>query len=81
MVEKGHEEGGEEGEVQTRRGLLVRLLRYKFGKIPTAMVKRIKAAKRIDVLDQWFDQALVAWKLKDLIYPSQTMDSGYEMGR
>src|ERR1700722_18810361 len=51
------DKGREEGEVRNQRRMLVRLLRNKFGKIPAAVVKRIEATERMDLLDTWFDLA------------------------
>ena len=62
------EEGREQGDVRTQRRMLVRLLRNRFGKIPAAVVKRIEATERIDLLDAWFDQALAADKLADVSF-------------
>ena len=72
LIEKGHakglQKGREEGEVRNQRRMLLRLLRNKFGKIPVALVKRIEAAERIDLLDAWFDQVSAAKKLEDLSF-------------
>jgi predicted transposase YdaD len=66
LKEEGREEGREEGVVRTQRRMLLSLLRNRFGKIPAAMVKRIEATERIELLDAWFDQALAAKKLEDV---------------
>ena len=66
--QEGLEEGLEKGEVRNQRRMLLRLLQNKFGKIPAAMVKRIEAMERIDLLDAWFDQVSAAKKLEDLSF-------------
>jgi hypothetical protein len=66
LIDQGREKGREEGEVRTQRRMLVRLLRNKFRKIPAAMLKRIDATERIDLLDAWFDQASAAKRLEDV---------------
>jgi hypothetical protein len=66
LKEEGREEGLEKGAMRNQRRMLLRLLRNRFGKIPAAMVKRIEATERIDLLDAWFDQASAAKKLEDI---------------
>jgi hypothetical protein len=51
--------------------MLVRLLRNKFAKLPAAIVKRIEATDRIDLLDTWFDQASAAKRVEDLSFLSE----------
>ena len=68
LEEYGRKQGLRKGEVHARRQWLVRLLRNKFGKVPVAAIKRIEATKRLDLLDVWFDCALLAKKIEDLSF-------------
>jgi len=61
-------EGFHEGEVRARHQWLLRLLRIKFPRMGARMVQRIEATEQLDLLDAWFDQALVAKKLGDLTF-------------
>jgi hypothetical protein len=61
LIEQGRQEGFQEGvreeALQTYRRLLTRLLRHTLGKVPAAVVRRIEATDRLDLLEAWFDQA------------------------
>jgi hypothetical protein len=56
----------EQGALPIQRRLLLLLLRHKFPKLPARIVQRIEATEQFDLLDTWFQQALVAKKLGDL---------------
>lgn len=68
LIEKGLQKGLQEGDVRTQRRNLVQVLRHKFGRIPTATVKRIDATEQIGLLNGWFEQALDAKRLDDVSF-------------
>jgi len=68
LREEGEQKGLQKGELRTKRKWLVELLRIRFGKVPAATVKRIKATKRLDLLDAWFKQASVAKTLAEVSF-------------
>ena len=45
---------------------LVRLLRNRFGDLPAPVEKRIKAARDVAQLNEWFDRASTAATLADV---------------
>jgi hypothetical protein len=47
------------------------LLRNRLKKVPAALVKRIEATERLDLLEAWFDQASSAEKLEDLSFAAE----------
>jgi hypothetical protein len=71
LREEGHKKGRKEGLLEAKRDALVRLLRNRFGKVPAAVGKLIKATDRLDLLDTWFDQASVANKLEDVSFTAK----------
>jgi hypothetical protein len=71
MAEYLKEQGRQEQEVRSSRKLLLRLLRNRLGKMPAALVKRIEATERPDLLQTWFDEASSADKLADLSFTTK----------
>ena len=71
MAEHLKEEGRQEEKVRSSRSFLVRLLRNKFGKLPTALVKRIEATERLELLQTWFDEASSAKKIEDVSFAAE----------
>jgi hypothetical protein len=61
-IELGRRDGMKEGEQQ----YLLRLLRARFGALPEAAVTRIRGAESAQ-LDAWFDRALTAATLQDVL--------------
>jgi hypothetical protein len=57
MAEFLIEKGRQEEKVQSRRQMLLRLLRNRFGKPPAAVAKRIAATDQLKMLEKWFDRA------------------------
>ena len=71
LKEEGRQEGRQEGEVLARQNYLLRLLRHKFGKLPAAVVRRIKATEQLELLDRWFDQTSAAQQLQDVSFAAE----------
>lgn len=63
--------GRQEGAVQNQRRNLVQVLRRKFGKIPAGTVRQIEAAAELELLNGWFEQALDAEKLDDVLFEAK----------
>ncbi|HKI38107.1 MAG TPA: Rpn family recombination-promoting nuclease/putative transposase [Gemmataceae bacterium] len=59
-------EGRKEGELRTRREVLLRLLRNRFGELPAPAERRVKAARDVAQLREWFDRASTAATLEDV---------------
>lgn len=66
LVERGRKKGVEEGSTSTRRDILLKQLRGRFGTVPKAAVARIEAAD-IAQLDRWLDQILTAPTLAEAL--------------
>jgi predicted transposase YdaD len=64
--QEGRNEGRQEGELRTRQEILVRQLRNRFGKLPRATERVIRATDDIPRLDGWLDRVLTAATLQDL---------------
>jgi hypothetical protein len=60
------ERGAHQAGLQTRRQTLVRLLRKRFGKVPSAVVSVVEATDDVDQLDNWLDQLVTADTLEEL---------------
>jgi hypothetical protein len=71
LMDKGRQEGRQEGEVRARQQWLLHILRNKFGKLPASVVKRIGATERLDLLDAWLDQALAANQLAEMSFAAE----------
>jgi predicted transposase/invertase (TIGR01784 family) len=56
---KGRQEGQQEGRQEGRRELLLKLLRTRFGALPTGLAARVDTAD-LDQLDRWFERAITA---------------------
>lgn len=59
---KAHEEGKQEG----KRQALIKLLTLKFPQMPVGIIERIEETKDIQVLDDWFNQAVLAQKIEEV---------------
>ncbi len=60
------EQGVQKGEQQGRRSMLLRLLRLRFGELPSPALARINAAD-MPQLDLWADRVLTAASLADVL--------------
>jgi hypothetical protein len=60
------ERGAHQAGLQTRRQTLVRLLRKRFGKVPSAVVSVVEATDDVDQLDNWLDRFATAQTLEEL---------------
>jgi hypothetical protein len=63
---KGRKEGRQEGQIEGMRQLLVRLLEQRFGVLPSAARRRVRAISSAKKLEELADRALVAGSLAEL---------------
>jgi hypothetical protein len=68
-IEKGREQGREQGLQQGEALALQRLLRKRFGAIPSEISARIAAAS-LSEIEGWFDQAIEAGRIDDVFGPT-----------
>jgi hypothetical protein len=70
LIERGRTEGRIEGQtetaIETRQQTLIRLLRRRFGKVPTKVTRAINATKATEQLDDWLDRFATAQRLEEL---------------
>jgi hypothetical protein len=66
LIEKGREEGRKEGEVQALQRALVQLLRRRFGRLPKALVEKIKATQDVQQLNGWLSHTVTAANLAEM---------------
>lgn len=70
LMERGERKGEQEGErragMQIRRQTLVRLLRKRFGSVPSEVVRVVEATDDVDQLDNWLDGFATAQTLEEL---------------
>jgi hypothetical protein len=66
LMERGAEQGAQKAGLQTRRETLVRQLRKRFGKVPSAVVSVVEATDDVDQLDNWLDRFATAQTLEEL---------------
>jgi hypothetical protein len=69
--QEGYEEGLRLGAMDAYRYSLIVILRNKFGRLPSGMMRRIKAMDQLDLLEQWFGQALHAKHLDEVSITSE----------
>ncbi len=60
------ERGAHQAGLLTRRQTLVRQLRKRFGKVPSAVVSVVEATEDVDQLDKWLDHLVTADTLEEL---------------
>jgi uncharacterized protein DUF4351 len=65
-LEANKAEGRAEGKAQGAREILLRLLRQRFGTLPTEAERRIQEVSSLDRLTRLADQVLVARSLKEM---------------
>jgi hypothetical protein len=63
---KGERKGRREEAIKVRRQTLLRLLRTRFGAVPSATVEAVNASRDIAQLDAWLDRFAVAKALADV---------------
>ena len=66
LYEKGLNEGREQGREQGEASLLLRMLRHKFGVVPTAAEERINKATPAQ-LELWSDRLFTANAVEDIL--------------
>ena len=65
--EEGVQQGMQQGIQQAEALSLLRLMRHKFGDIPEEVRQRIESVEPA-TLSQWFDQALAADRLDEVLH-------------
>lgn len=65
-LKKGLKQGLEKGRAEGRAEMLLRLLRAKFGKVPTRTTTRVKSADEA-TLDRWAERILTARTLAETL--------------
>jgi predicted transposase YdaD len=68
---EGRAEGKAEGETTGRAMTLLRLLRKRFGTVPTAISRRIRSAPAAD-LERWIDRIFDATSIREVVEPTAT---------
>ncbi len=66
--QEGLDESEQRGEQRGKQEALLHLLQRKFGQLPSGIVERVEATVNIEQLETWFDQAIDANSLADLIF-------------
>jgi hypothetical protein len=66
LMERGAQQGAQKAGLVTRRQTLVRLLRRRFGDIPSEVVRVVEATDDVDQLDNWLDRFATAQTLEEL---------------
>jgi hypothetical protein len=66
LMERGAQQGAQEAGLLTRRQTLVRLLRKRFGDIPSDVVSVVEATDDVGQLDNWLDRLVTAQTLEEL---------------
>ena len=59
-LEEGEKRGEKRGALQARREDVLRLLQLRFHVIPSPLLKKVKAIRRMDRLNALFDKAAIA---------------------
>ncbi len=61
-----HERIEQQGILQRTQELILRLLRKKFGRVPEVVVQKVQAMNDVNMLEQLFDEALMADALTEI---------------
>ncbi len=61
-----HERIEQQGIMQRSQELILRLLRKKFGRVPEVVVQKVQAMNDVNMLEQLFDEALMADALTEI---------------
>jgi hypothetical protein len=66
LIEEGKELGLEQGILQSRRDVLLRQMRAKFGPLPPALVEQIEAIGDVTQLDALLEKVLTAGHVEEM---------------
>jgi hypothetical protein len=66
LMEKGERRGKKREAVQSRRRILLTLLRKRFGDLPEQMVSAVKSCTNAEVLDSWLERFATAVTLDEV---------------
>ena len=66
IEQQGIEKGIQQGKQQRTQELILRLLHKKFGRVPEVVVQKVQVIDDVDILEQLFDQALMADSLAEI---------------
>lgn len=65
-IQQGIQQGKQQGIQQRTQELILRLLRKKFGRVPSAITQKVQSMDDLDRLEQLFDEALMADTLAEI---------------
>ena len=66
VMQRGIEQGIEQGEIRAKRDAVLKLLQRQLGQIPQPLANRIHAIDQLSHLDALFERALTATSLEDM---------------
>ena len=66
LIQQGKKQGLEQGEIKTKREVLLKLLGHRIGDIPNTVAKRVSRIRSRTRLDSLLEQALTAEKFEDI---------------
>src|SRR5262245_21509805 len=75
LIEKGRQEGRQEGAIRALQGSLVNLVRTKFGRLPRATEKVIGTTQDPELLEAWLVRAGTASTLAEIEFSPGTPSS------
>ena len=74
VVDRFHEGGRAEGQLEVSRKYLLTLLENRFGSLPGELIQRIRDVKHVQQLNSAFQQALNLRSLGDLQLENEAAD-------
>ena len=69
VLQRGIEQGIEQGEARAKRDAVLKLLASQFGSVPASLAVRINGMESCEALDRLFDAVLNAKTLADVEFP------------
>ena len=66
VLQRGIEQGIEQGELRAKRDAVLKLLQRQIGHIPQPLANRIHAIQQLSQLDALFEKALAAKSLEEI---------------
>ena len=60
LIERGKEQGIEQGERRAKQEVLLKLLRFRFGSVPESVTNQITLIQSLSRLDLLFEKVLTA---------------------
>ena len=66
LIERGKEQGIEQGETRAKQEALIKLLRFRFDSVPESVTNQITLIRSLSRLDSLFEKVLTAQTIDEI---------------